>query len=249
MPKGLFYGGTVFCIFLALTSAGEVARQMQSGEVSFVALQAPLAVNARAGWAILVAMIGGLVAAALLLRMAALIAARNLFSAFAAVFSVSAAVAALTWLMFLQSRLVSILRETSARDPLAASLSELHLVSTLMLAWFVSLCFLALRPYFRVQASRFLSALVVLPLPLSLLIVAQEVFISPSRPPLPATSPALQMLFAVLAVLFFAIAVHCVRHRYLFIEMTNLRELLEGRFDPTERSPRTVRLGGAAFDS
>jgi len=53
---------------------------------------------------------------------------------------------------------------------------------------------------------------------------------------------------AVVSVLFFSIAVHCIRHRHLFLEMTNLRELLDGRFDPTNRAPRRP-IGGVAFDS
>jgi hypothetical protein len=44
-------------------------------------------------------------------------------------------------------------------------------------------------------------------------------------------------------VLFFAIAVHCIRHRHMFIETTNLRELLDTRID------RSSPIGGVAFDS
>jgi hypothetical protein len=46
-------------------------------------------------------------------------------------------------------------------------------------------------------------------------------------------------------MLFFSIAVHCVRHRHIFIEMTNLRELLEPRVDPG----RAKAVGRVAFDS
>ncbi|HXG58393.1 MAG TPA: hypothetical protein VNL91_05185 [Thermoanaerobaculia bacterium] len=249
MPRGLFYGGTAFCLFLALASAGTLTGQIRSGgRFAFVAVESTLGVTPHAGWAILVALAGGVGAAAILLRMAALIAARNLFSALMAVVSVSGAIAALTWVMLLQGRIVALAGE-SGSDATLFALAEIHLVSVLMLGWFVSLSFLSLRPYFRLQASRFLSALVVLPLPLHLLIIAQELFVNPSMPPLPAASPALKMLVAVLAALFLAISVHCVRHRHLFIEMTNLRELLEGRFDPGDRGSRPVRLGGAAFDS
>ena len=45
-----------------------------------------------------------------------------------------------------------------------------------------------------------------------------------------------------------AIAVHCVRHRHLFLEMTNLRELLDSRVDPAGRGTRR-HIGGVAFDS
>jgi len=112
-----------------------------------------------------------------------------------------------------------------------------------MLGWFVALSLLALRPYFRIQASRFLSALVFLPLPVFVLIVIQELFLTSSAAPLPANTPASKVFFGVVAMLFFAISVHCIRHRHLFIEPTNLRDLLEPRVD---RAPRPI--GGVAFD-
>ena len=35
MPKLLFYAGTAFCLFLALTSAAESMREVQGGMVAF----------------------------------------------------------------------------------------------------------------------------------------------------------------------------------------------------------------------
>jgi hypothetical protein len=64
---------------------------------------------------------------------------------------------------------------------------------------------------------------------------------------LPAATPASLVYFAVVSVLFFSIAVHCIRHRHLFLEMTNLRELLDSRVDPAGRPGRPI--GGVAFDS
>ena len=46
------------------------------------------------------------------------------------------------------------------------SLAELHFAGFMLVGFFVSLSLLALRPYFRIQASRFLAATVFLPLPL-----------------------------------------------------------------------------------
>ena len=106
-----------------------------------------------------------------------------------------------------------------------------------------TLTMLAVRPYFRIQASRFLSALVSFPLPIFVLMVAQELFVSQSSSPLPPSTPASQVYFAVVAILFFAVAVHCVRHRHLFIETTNLRELLDSRIEPRRA------IGGVAFDA
>jgi len=237
MPKFLFYTGTAFCLFLALSSAAVALHDLQHGSSAFVALGGDA--TPRAAWAVVVALIAGVSAAAIFLRMAALVAARNLFAAFMSVFAVTASVASLVWLLMLQSRMLILVRD-GAPSTILRPLEEMHLAATLMLAFFLSLTLLGLRPYFRVQASRFLSALVFFPLPLVLLIIVQELFVAASSAPLPANTPALVVLYGVLSVLFFAITVHCVRHRYLFIEMTNLRELLE---------PPRRPIGGVAFDS
>ena len=234
MPKILFYAGTAFCLFLALTSAAEVGRELQSGTLAFVALPD----SARAAWAIVIALVAGLGIAALFLRMAALLAARNLFASLMAVLCTAGSTALLAGLLLLQWRITSI-------D--GGQLAEVHFAGVMALGFFVSLSLLSLRPYFSIQASRFLSALVFLPLPLFAMVMAQEMFLAPSRAPLPASTPASQVYFSVLALLFFSIAVHCIRHRHLFLEMTNLRELLDSRVDPAGRQGRAI--GGVAFDS
>ena len=246
MPKILFYAGTAFCLFLALTSAAEATRELRAESIAFAALDGSSVLPARAPWAILVALIAGVAAAAVFLRMAALLAARNLFGAFLAIFSVTGAVASLAAVMLLQWRIVLL---TRAGAPIG-SLGELHLAGFLVLGYFVSLSLLSLRPYFRVQASRVLSALVFLPVPIFTMILLDELFVAASAAPLPMASPASLVFFAVVSVLFFAISVHCIRHRHLFLEITNLRELLEGRVDPLGRRPgRPNLIGGAAFDS
>lgn len=234
MPKVLFYAGAAFCVFLALTSAGEAAREWGDGGIAFAALPSgPYAL-----WAIVAAFVCGLAIAGLFLRMAALLAARNLFGAFVALVCVMLATGALAGVLFLQWRIIEVG---------GTHLEEIHFVAILLLGFFVSLSLLSLRPYFSIQASRFLSALVFFPLPLFALILTQEMFVRSSRAPLPAASPASLVFFAVLAVLFVSIAVHSIRHRHLFIEMTNLRELLDSRVDPGSRHGRPI--GGVAFDS
>lgn len=243
MPKGLFYTGTAFCLFIALSSATHLAREVEGGGAAFVALHGvTVSAGATAAWAVLVALIAGIAAAAILIRMSTLLAARDLFAAFMALLSVTAAVTSLGWVLLLQSRMLLLVRRgaSASLQPLA----EMHFAAYMMLGWFVSLTLLALRPYFRIQASRVLSALVFFPLPLFLLILAQELFVGGSPAPLPAASPATIVYLGVVAVLFFSIGIHCIRHRHLFLEMTNLRELLDPRVDP--RAPRPLR---AAFDS
>ncbi len=244
MPKILFYSGTAFCLFLALTSAAESVREIQGSVVAFAGLQSSGGFTAHAAWAILVALLTGLAAAVIFVRMAALLAARNLFGAFLALFCVGGAIVSLSGVLLLQSRMLADLRRPAALQPL----SEMHLVGYLLLGYFVSLSLLALRPYFRIQASRILSALVFLPLPLFALVVTQELFVRASAAPLPARTPASLVYFAVMSILFFAISVHCFRHRHLFLEMTNLRELLDSRFDPAGTVPHRP-IGGVAFDS
>jgi hypothetical protein len=245
MPRILFYAGTAFFLFLALSAATDAVQQLQGSDIAFVAVQgAHVSSSATAGWAIVVALLAGVACAALLVRMAALLAARNLFGAFLALFSVGAAVTSLIWLLFLQTRMLTLARHGAG----GGAAGELHFAAVLMLGYFVSISFLALRPYFRIQASRVLSALVFFPLPLFLLIVMQELFVSTSSSMLPARSPASLVFFAVLAMLFLAIAVHCIRHRHMFLELTNLRELLDARIDPASRPAggRPVRI---VFDS
>src|SRR6185436_12395458 len=150
MPKLLFYAGTAFCFFVALLSGG----------LAFASLPAA----AREAWGIGLALLAGLAIAALFLRMAALLAARNLFAALMAVLFVAAATASLVALLLLQWRIAD------------QRLAEVYLAAQMALGFFVSLALLSLRPYFHIQASRFLSAIVLLPLPMFLLMLGQAMF-------------------------------------------------------------------------
>ncbi len=238
MPKFLFYVGTGFCLFLALCAAAGLTVQIEGGTMSFVALRGAAVSGGIAGGAsILVALLAGMAVAAILVRMASLLAARNLFGAFVALLSITAAMLTLAWTLLLESRMIMLARQRVAWD----GIGQLHFVAILMLGCFVSLTFLALRPYFSVQASRVLSALVFFPFPLFCLILVQELFVSAPIQPLPPATPASVVYFGVVALLFFALAVHCIRHRHMFLEMTNLRELLDSR---AHRG-----IGGVAFDA
>jgi hypothetical protein len=238
MPKFLFYVGTGFCLFLALSAVAGLIAQLDGGAMAFVALRGGAVTGGgTAVWSILVALLAGMAVAAILVRMAALLAARNLFGAFVALLSITAAMLTLAWTLLLQSRMIMLARQSAARD----SVGQLHFVAFLMLGCFLSITFLALRPYFRVQASRVLAALVFFPFPLFCLILVQELFVSEPLQPLPPSTPASLVYFAVVALLFFSLALHCIRHRHMFLEMTNLRELLDSR---AHRG-----LGGVAFDA
>lgn len=241
MPKVFFYAGTGFCLFIGLCAAAGLMSQAEGGPLPFILVQGSIvsAKNA-AGWAIVVALIAGIATASILVRMAALLAARNVFGALFALLSTAASIVSLAWTLLLQTRMLMLVRHGLPLGDLA----QLHFSALMMLGCFVSLTFLALRPYFSVQASRVLSALVFFPFPLYCLILAQELFVSTKLSPMPSASPAALVFFGVVAVLFFAIAVHCIRHRHMFIETTNLRELLDTRIDRSSRP-----IGGVAFDS
>jgi len=241
MPKFFFYAGTGFCLFVALCAAAGLMSQAEGGPLAFVAVHGAI-VSARSasGWAIVVALIAGIATAAILVRMAALLAARNVFGALFALLSTAASIVSLAWTLLLQMRMLMLVRTGAAYGEMA----QLHFVALMMLGCFLSLTFLALRPYFSVQASRVLSALVFFPFPLYCLILTQELFVSTRLSPLPSASPAATVFLGVVAVLFFATAVHCIRHRHMFIETTNLRELLDTRVDHPSHP-----IGGVAFDS
>src|SRR5438034_9468411 len=111
MPKPLFYIGTGFCFFLALSAAATVAQQIETGAPVFVAMRGnAVAVAGAAPWAILVALAAGLAVAAVLVRMATLLAARNLFGGFLALFAIGAAVVSLAWILLLQARMLMVVR-------------------------------------------------------------------------------------------------------------------------------------------
>src|ERR1700720_2887071 len=99
MPKTLFYAGIVCCVFLAVSSAAVLTQEMEGSPVSFIAIHGrTLIAGSSAAWAIVVA----------------LLAARNLFGAFLALFAVSAAVVSLTWVVMLQLRMLALVRHHSA---------------------------------------------------------------------------------------------------------------------------------------
>src|SRR5262245_66061804 len=118
MPKFLFFVGTGFCLFLALSAAAVVAAQLDGGAMTFVALRGSAVSGSVAGaWSVVVALLTGMAVAAILVRMATLLAARNLFGAFVALLSVTAAMLALAWTLLLQSRMTMLARPAASFAP------------------------------------------------------------------------------------------------------------------------------------
>lgn len=238
MPKPLFYSGTAFCLFLALSAGGDAIRAILGEGLTLVAFGYAGFQGTTPAAGIAVALVTAIGCALIVLRMAALLAARNLFAAFVTLFAVSCTLMSLTATILIQSRIL-----VSGVEP---ALIVVHLGGTLMIGGFLSLALLALRPYFLVHSNALLAALVAVPLPIFLTVLVRELLTAPSKGFLPAASAATIAFLASVSVVFFSIALHCIRHRYLFIETTNLRGLLDSRADAADRPSRPLRLG---FDS
>src|SRR5438046_5317803 len=106
--------------------------------LSFVAIHGgAVGTTSAVAWAIVVALLAGMAAAAILLRMAALLAARNLFAAFLAIFCVGAAIVSLAAVVLLQSRMLVAARHMHA--PLGDAVVQLHFTAVMMLGYFLSM--------------------------------------------------------------------------------------------------------------
>lgn len=247
MPKSLFYLGVVFSMLAALLLLGAVVDRGLTGdwlEVSSVHL-----LRGSTTTGVLAVMFLSIPIAGFFLRVASLIAPRNLFAAFFAIFATcSAAVsagfyAALDFRASLLERQVGL---TAAQADNLDMMLELRLATLWALGFFFATMFLSTRPYFKLQG-RVLAIAVSVPLPLFFLTL-----ISRYAAPEPLVTASLfltAVVVALFAFLLIAVAVHGLRHRHLFIEMTNLRELLDARSELEQRPPRDFPFGrGIAYD-
>lgn len=247
MPKSLFYAGVIFCaLFALLVASGVMQAGSTPGLDGLLYDSAAGELSGPASPAVMIAILLMMVpVAAILLRMASLVAARNLFAAFFGIFSVSCSALTLGYLAALQFRIGMVVRASTDAVSRIQPLVESQIAGTWSFGWFLSLALLALRPYFRIQASRTLSALVFLPAPVFLWSLAGAAGQVPGT-----TSSTMMLYWSLLAAIFLAIAVHCMRHRHLFIEVTNLRELLDTRVVPPLGDRRRLSFdSGVAFDS
>jgi hypothetical protein len=252
MPKSLFYAGVVCCVLLALSSGLEVARR---AGLESVLMERTLqgAVETSTPYLLLAILLMSVPVAAILLRMASLVAARSLFAAVFATFSIACTGLSIAYLTTLELRIILLLRELGSlsaaaaeRSLIAKSLFEAQHAGFYAFGWFISVMLLSLRPYFRIQASRTLSALVWLPAPLFAWSLLADLSAGWGDRLLPVPS---LVFWTLLTAIFFAIAGHCIRHRHLFIEVTNLRELLDTRAIHRDSARRGLTIKGVAFDS
>jgi hypothetical protein len=243
----LFYLGVVFSMLAALLLVGTVVDRGMTGdwlEVSSVHL-----LRGATTTGVLVVMLLSIPVAGFFLRMASLIAPRNLFAAFFSIFATcSAAVSAGFYaaLDFRSSLLAGARGLTAAQADTLDMMLELRLTTLWAVGFFLATMFLSTRPYFRLQG-RVLAVAVSIPLPVFFLTLIWR-YGAPAA--LGGISVVLTgTLLALFAFLFVAVAVHGLRHRHLFIEMTNLRELLDVRSELDQRPAREFPFGrGIAYE-
>jgi hypothetical protein len=245
MPKPLFYLGVIFSALAAVLAVSVAPSQLTAAEPPAFATLSPV----RPVLVLLVIV----PIAALFLRMASLIAARNLFAAHFSIFAVGCTSLAVALLSTVQFRLLLLFKRPGESLPIAvSSVTELQLIILYAVGFFLSVSFLSTRPYFRLQG-RFLASLVLVPVPLYLAMLTEQYLSAPATESILGSSSNLTFLYLIIVgALFASLSFHCLRHRHLFVEVTNLRELLDSRIDPAiaVRRRSGFRLeSDVAFDS
>lgn len=226
MPKPLFYLGVIFCALAAVIAVSVAPSQLNPAAPPTLTQVSPLRPLAILFFALPIA--------ALFLRMASLIAARNLFAALFAIFAVACTGLSIGLLSMVQFRQLMLLRRIGEAIPEALkSLSEVQLIVLYAVGFFLSVSLLSVRPYFRLQG-RVLPALLLVPVPLYLAMLGEQYLVAAGPESMLGVSSNLTFLYLLLlGALFAAVSFHCMRHRHKFVEVTNLRELLDARVDPT----------------
>jgi hypothetical protein len=252
MPRHLFIASIFCCLLASLFAGAEAVGELREVPFRFALNRHLGSMYPIGGSFALATLVFAVPIAAIFLRMSSLLAARNLFDAFASFCSTACATLALIFFSIVQLRIAvgGSTSESVATDVAAmAALAELNTVAFYLFGFFLSLTLLTLRPYFLIRSSRTLAVMVSLPLPLYLLLVGQQIANWFGGAGV-ASAPASILYFAVLTFIFVAIPIHSFRHRHFFLEATNLRELLDPRHDPSTPPRADVGFrGGVAFDA
>ncbi|MBI2213264.1 MAG: hypothetical protein HYU52_06425 [Acidobacteria bacterium] len=180
--------------------------------------------------------------AAVFARIASLLAIRNVYQALFAVVALGCTLLTVCFLSIASLRLAIRVRAPMTPE-LAASIAQLVeevLVNYYALGLFLSVLLLSIRPWFSIQASGILSGMLVLPSFLFSWIVVEEHLLAPVTTLSEAYRSAPSFaFFLIVAVTFIGIAAHCIAHQHYFLEVTNLREILD--------EPRSPRGGSMPF--
>jgi len=246
MPKTLFYSGVVASFLIAVLCGAQAIGWILGGAPS--PLRFADSMRSEIALAVLLVLVA-LPVASLLIRIASLLAARNLFSALLASMFASCAILSSIVLASCEWRMAFVDLSSKGGLSRAHLLGQIRSVSLLIFGITIVLALLSIRPYFRAQANGILSTLLWLPgFALTGALLDQGDFDGATLAFAPTASSS--FLLSLMSVIFGSIAVHCLRHRHSFIEVTNLRELLDSRIDP--RAKRRGRFGfnsDVAFDS
>jgi hypothetical protein len=170
--------------------------------------------------------------AAVFTRIASLLAVRNLYQALFASVALACTLLTVCFLSIASLRLAIRVRApvTAETAPSIVLLVEEVLVSYYALGLFLSVLLLAIRPWFSIQASGILSGMLVLPSFLFSWIVVEEHLLAPVTTLSEAYRSAPSFaFFLIVAAAFISIAAHCLAHQHYFLEVTNLREILDER--------------------
>lgn len=182
--------------------------------------------------------------AAVFARVASLLAVRNVYQALFAVVALACTLLTVCFLSVASLRLAILVRAPLAaeRAEAVAHLVEEVLVSYYALGLLLSVLLLAIRPWFSIQASGILSGLLLLPSVLFGWIVVEEHLLAPVTTLGDAYRSAPSFaFFLIVAAAFIGIAAHCLAHQHYFLEVTNLREILD---EPRASRGGRISLGG-----
>jgi hypothetical protein len=227
MPRVLLYTGIVLSLVIALMLAGAVLDQVMSRELLPYGAAVSEGLETRTAARNLVLLLMAIPVGALYLRIASLIAVRNLFASVLAVSAISCSLLSGLFLFALHLEPGGV--GLHGEPGFAANLA---IVAGHLVAIFLSLTFLTLLPYFWLH-SRLVALSTFLPA-LAYLVLLVEKFLHGSLYGEALASAAFILSIAITAA---AVAVHSLRHRHAFLEVTNLRDVLAGtlirRLDPS----------------
>lgn len=242
MPRGLFLvgaGASALIGALALVYAFAAFLPTATGNGALASSGNPAAL------VFLLAMLACVFpVAAIFTRIASLLAVRNVYQALFASVALACTLLTVCFLAISSLRLAVRAREvTGVADAASiAQLVEQVLVSYYALGLFLSVLLLALRPWFSIQAGGFLAGLLMLPSFLFGWIVVEEHLLAPVTTLSAAYRSAPSFaFFLIVAAIFIGIAGHCLAHQHYFLEVTNLREILD---EPRGSRDGRVSLGG-----
>ncbi|MFA6957900.1 MAG: hypothetical protein WC538_18695 [Thermoanaerobaculia bacterium] len=228
MPRGLFFAGvgaSALIGILALMYAFAAFVPSAAGNQALASSGNPAAP------VFLLAMLACVFpVAAIFTRVASLLAVRNVYQALFASVALACTLLTVCFLSIASLRLAIRVRAPIAPDQASsiAQLIEEVLVSYYALGLFLSVLLLAIRPWFSIQASGILSGMLVLPSFLFGWIVVEEHLLAPVTTLSAAFRSAPSFaFFLIVAATFIGIAAHCLAHQHYFLEVTNLREILD----------------------